>query len=456
METKKPTPKIYLKDLIFAVIHQWKRILIVALIAAFLLGSVQLVVDLISLNNPEKLAQWEADNTRLQEQYDAQLSALELQSSNLVASIKNQQIYLDNAPLMKMDPYNHFEGTIVIFADTNYKVQPNLSLQNPDYSSAVVTAYHKVLLSSDTILEMSELLQVDALYLPDLIKLETGTEDNPIAENLLVVHVKAATEEEAELMLQVVNQQIQDNQKSISDSICKHSLRTVEQTVTPMVDSTLATTQQTARTQLDKLMKDLDTIQTKKAALSQPDILGTSIGAVIIASVKLALIGAVAVVFVAAVIICFIHIGSDRVCSRRALSDRTCVKLLGVLSCRQSTWSDKLEGRCCTDMDADLEVLSSNIRNRCQDAKQVLITGSAEESLRASFAEALRAKLPAAQIADAGDILDTAAAIDMLATCDTVILVEQCHISRYEEINRRCELIQDYNKQLLGCVLFGG
>ena len=172
------------------------------------------------------------------------------------------------------------------------------------------------------------------------------------------------------------------------------------------------------------------------------------------------LIGAALGIFLALAVIWIAHISSDKVYSRRALANRTGLKLLGLLNAGHGdTVSHKLhhmEGRCNTDPEEDAVVLAANIANRCQNATSLILTGTVSCEARQLLADALSKCAPQLKLVNAQDIAQSAEALTQLAACDAVVLVEQCHVSRFETINHRITLIQDHGKQLLGCVLYGG
>ena len=466
MEKKNEVPMIYLKDLLFTALYQWKRILLTALVFAVLLGGINLTSSLISLNNQERLAQIERENKIRRDRYEAESTAMEMQVSHLLTSIQNQQVYLDNSPLMKMDPYNHFEGTMVVYVDTDYKINTNSIYQDPDPTHAIITAYQNLLLSDECMNDLGKILEADPLYMPELIQFDNNTgnsQNNSVlttSSNLLTIHVKAADKELANDMIVALQTHINNNYASVKEKIGPHNVKILKKTVTPKVDPVLAQTQQTANAHQDQLMKDLNTIQEKQNKLTLPVIQNTSIAAVIKRAIGSALIGAALGIFLAVAVIWISHISSDKVYSRRALTNRTGLKLLGLLNAgHDDTVSHKLhhlEGRCNTDPEADAAVLAANIAIRCQDAKVLVLTGAVSCEARQVLVDALAKCAPQLTLINAQDIAQSAEALAQLAACDAVVLVEQCHISRYEIINHRISLIQDHNKQLLGCVLYGG
>ena len=460
MENKANDHNIYVKDLIFAALHQWRKVLLVAILAALLLGSFKCVTGIISVKDPEALAQISLQNQIQKDRYEAEKSALALQVSHLLTSIQSQQVYLDSSPLMALDPYNHYEGTLVIYIDSNYKIQPGVTYQSPDYTHAAIAAYSSLLLSEESLDGLSEILNVDPLYLPELIKLgnKEYTNDNLIttSDSLLIVRIKAATQEEAKMLLLAIEQQIKSFHPTINSQIGSHKLQNVERTVTAKVDTELAQIQQTANSQLDELMKDLNAVQEKQALLTLPVTQSDTVGAVLKQAALFAVIGAVAGTMLAAVVIWVHHCSSDRVFSARTLADRTNLKIIGTVAAETNVAKVyQWEGRCTASNEEQYPMLAVNVRNR-HTGGTLLLTGNVDPQRREALVQALIAAMPDAAIINAEDIKNSADALEQLSACEAVVLVEECNVSRYENVKQRISLIQDHNKPLLGCILYGG
>jgi hypothetical protein len=137
------------------------------------------------------------------------------------------------------------------------------------------------------------------------------------------------------------------------------------------------------------------------------------------------------------------------------------VKTIGRLSAvlpksKITRWLMRLEGRDCTNAQVRLELIAADVSNRCKDIRTLLVAGSVDAQLRTALEDVLRKRLDGVRLVGVADVLDSVDALEALRDCDGVLLVEQCEVSRYATIAQQAEVIEDYGKKLLGCVLYGG
>lgn len=461
MENRKNEHMIYLKDLIFAALYQWKKLLIAAVALAVLLGGFQGITGLIDLKNPEALEAITKQNQIQQERYEAEVDSLEKQIETLRAQVRSQQEYLDNSLLMQLQPYSFYEASLVLYIDTDYQILPEMSYQNPNQSHAVIKAYESLLLGNDCLQAMADAIGTEARYLKELLELEYNEESESTDANVLRIVGKAATQEQAQQLLELLVGQVKLLQKSISSSVESHRYSIVEQATREAIDLDLADQQKAENDRLTTLLSAQTTAQASQAALTPPSLQSDSGKAVLKKTVIFAVIGGVLAVFLGVVTLWVCHIASSKIYSCRTLADRTGIKVLGALSGRlpKNPIDAKLlswEGRALGDVQHQSQLLAVTIRSLGKDAKTLLLTGSTDPQSRQTLVQALTQALPGVQIENAEDILSSTGALETLDRCDRVVLVEQCHVSSYHDIDRRMELVADYGKQLLGCVVYGG
>ena len=196
--------------------------------------------------------------------------------------------------------------------------------------------------------------------------------------------------------------------------------------------------------------------QTRLEALQRLVTQTTSVSGLVKQAIIFAVLGGVLGAFLTVCAVWVLHITSGKVYSDRTLRNRTGVKVIGCVSAGKKKGIDrklhKLEGRNTAETESQYALLAVDIRCRMENAKHLLVTGSVEAE---GLVSALRQAIPGVQVSS-GSILDSAAALEMLKACDAVLLVEQCGVSRYSQVDRQTEIICDYAKQLLGCVLLDG
>lgn len=461
MENRKNEHMIYLKDLIFAALYQWKKLLIGAVVLAVLLGGFQGITGLIDPKDPETLEAITKQNQIQQERYEAEVDSLEKQIETLRAQVRSQQEYLDNSLLMQLQPYSFYEASLVLYIDTDYQILPEMSYQNPNQSHAVIKAYESLLLGNDCLQAMADAMGTEPRYLKELLELEYNEESEATDANVLRIVGKAATQEQAQQLLELLVGQVKLLQKSISSSVEAHRYSIVEQATREAIDLDLADQQKAENDRLTTLLSAQTTAQSSQAALTPPSLQSDNGKAVLKKTVIFAVIGGVLAIFFGVVILWVSHIASSKVYSCRTLADRTGIKVLGALADdlpknRIDQWLLKLEGRMLRDPQAQADLLALSIRNQTAGSAKLLLTGSTSAESRQALVEALAKAMPQATVMSVEDILEDVSALEALAGCDAVLLTEQCHVSSYHDIDRRMELIRDHNKQLTGCILYGG
>lgn len=449
---------IYLKDLIFAVLYQWKKLLIIAVALAVLLGGFQLVTGIVNLNDPDTLAEVKRQNEIQQERYEAEVSSLKLQIETLRGQIRNQQEYLENSLLMQLEPYGYYEATLSVYIETDYLIQPEMAYQNPNKTQAIIRSYEALLLGNECLQAISDAMGTEPQYLKELLNMGTSVHSNNTDANIFSIVAKAPTEAEAQQLLDLLLEQIKLQQQSISASVGNHRCNVVEKATRSAIDLQLAEQQKAENDRLTTLLTAQSNAQTAQGTLKAPVMQGASFGAVAKKTAIFAVVGGVIGVFLSVVVIWICHIASSKVYSGRTLVNRTGIKVLGALNVDTVTnpIDKKLriwEGRELSDPQVQTALLALRIRNHCNGVAKLLLTGSAVSE---DLYQALGQAIPGVQIEKVGDILVDATALEALAECDAVVLTEQCHISHYQDVDRRMELIRDHNKQLLGCVLYGG
>lgn len=461
MENRKNEHMIYLKDLLFAALYQWKKLLIAAVALAVVLGSIQGITGLIDLKDPDTLEAITKQNQIQQERYEAEVDSLEKQIETLRAQVRSQQEYLNNSLLMQLQPYGFYEASLVLYIDTDYQILPDMSYQSPNQTKAIVLAYESLLLGNDCLQTMADAMNTEPRYLKEMLTLEYSEESEATDANILRIVGRAATQEQAQQLLELLTGQVAELQKSISSSVAKHSYSIVEQATRKAFDLTLADQQKAENDRLTNLLSAQTAAQSSQAALTPPSLQSDSGKAVLKKTVIFAVIGGVLAVFFGVVILWVGHIASSKVYSCRTLADRTGIKLLGALPGKlPGNPIDRkllqLEGRTLRDPQTQASMLALSIRNQSEGNTKLLLTGSTDAGARQVLVEALAKAMPQATLINAGDILEDVSALEALSGCDAVVLAEQCHASRYPDIDRRMELIRDNKKQLLGCVLYGG
>ena len=439
MEHQKEAQMVYVKDLLFTVLYRWKVVLAVMLVLALLLGGLGLVLGSKELS---------LDEVRQVENYNTTKAVMDQRIRALEKSVAERQTHLAESLLMQLDPYNHYEAQLTV------------SVQLPADSEGFVSAFaaqtlleaYREVVSEEACLEqLAQILQLSDQYVSQLI----GTTSPAIGTDTITITIKCADAQTAAALADAVRGHLEQRQTKLAQDLGDHTLSIVKSTALATADTNLAEVQRAEVARLSDILTGLNEARNKRAALAKPD--GADGDAAMKKAVILAVVGAFAGVFVTVCLLWIGHIGSGKIYSGRTLRNRTGVKVLGCVDSGSKrgpiqSWLRKLEGRCAV---ADPAVMATDIGLRTAAGK-VLVTGSGEASFRDALAAALKQAMPQAEIVVGASVLECPEALKGLAACEAVVLVENCGSSRYQAVVQQAEKIEDYGKQLIGCVVVDG
>ncbi len=141
MDYEMDEQSLNIKDMLYRVLLQWRRIIVGAIIIALLVGLFRFVTTIMVILDPEKLADAEEQYQILLNDYEATGERLKTQIDNLRDNSRNQQEYNDKSAIMDIDPMNKWVGSFVIYVDSKYQIDPTLTYQNTDRTTRLLTAY---------------------------------------------------------------------------------------------------------------------------------------------------------------------------------------------------------------------------------------------------------------------------------------------------------------------------
>lgn len=447
MENERNPQVIYFKDLLFAALKRWRSAVILGVVLALALCSLNVITNLRSYNT-------ESNQTSFQEelaQYELNVNALTVKQNILQERLSHQQDYLNDSYLMNLDAYNFYMVHFQVYIDTGYQINPDVSFQNTDKTVSVLTAYSAAFTGADSLQKMGELLGIQAGYVQEIISCET----NPAAATLSL-SVYCADSEDAQKVLSFLTSQLAEHQTRIAGAVCDHTVMVLNQSSSLQVDQSLAAQQAAAGDQLSTLLKNLTEAENSLTTLQASAPSTTTKSDIVKGAVIFAVLGFALGIFLSCCVIWLAHIVSSKVYSGKTLQNVTGVKILGALrvtppKTNLDKWLLCKEGRNLEDPAVQTRLLATDISCRIE-GNVLLVCGSATSE---ALLEALRKATPDTNIVS-GNILNSPDALNALKTCDCVVLVEACHTSGCSTVTREIEIINDYNKPLIGCVVLDG
>ena len=148
--------EIDLKDLMFAVLHKWRPVILVAVVLAVLLGGAKGAMTYRQQNDPEVSKETREKYQEELDLYEKNKETAEREIENLKTDIANQQEYLDKSIWINMSPYDVCESRIDMYVTTGYEIMPGMVYQNQDYTDTILQAYQGLLLLLQAVVEIGQ------------------------------------------------------------------------------------------------------------------------------------------------------------------------------------------------------------------------------------------------------------------------------------------------------------
>lgn len=360
-----------------------------------------------------------------------------------------------------MSPYDVYESRVDLYVTTDYTIMPGMVYQNPDYTDTILQAYQALITSSAVMEDIAKSVGTETRYLNELVSVSAGSNSKGL-NHLLTINVKHTTKKDAEKVMDEILAHVNEMHTQIEESIGTHTVNTVNDSTSAMVNLGLADTQKAENERLRTLNETLEAKQKEYDEMEEPEPTVSSKTAAVKSGVKYAILGGVLGGFMVVFFVCVVFLMSDKVYSAGELKNRYRVKILGRLPIQNKkafnkidAWLNRLEGRASgVSEDVEYALIAANIRNYTENTKSLLVTGSADMKTLQHVADKLSAELSGMQVKAGGNMLQNVETLKMLPECDGVVLVEQCMTAKYSTVEQEIEKTTDLQKNIVGCVVF--
>ena len=175
MEQNNDTRVIYFSDLLFSVLHAWRKILIVALIFALLLGGVQTLRFVKAKNAPA---------TEISEETLEEISKVEAKIATNQKNITAMEEYLKQSTAINLNPYKIYQASADIYVEA----------ETPEIAAAVLLVYRSVLNDPNIVRAAAQTLGIHTDYVSELINCNIEIVESNLLT--LVVMTKACCSQE--------------------------------------------------------------------------------------------------------------------------------------------------------------------------------------------------------------------------------------------------------------------
>lgn len=433
---------IFLKDLLFTTLYQWRKILVAIVVFALVLGGYAAYKESAKVSDvPSKTVQEHALTL-----YKENKALLEAKIKHTKESLDGQHQYITQSPFMQLNATDLYLADVMFSIETDYQILPEMTYQNPDKTPAILQSYITFLTGDEVTNTAGQIIGVPAQYTSELISVSTP------ASTTLRIQIQYTTREGAQAIMDAIVNCLNQKQTQVAQSAGTHKLQLVTSSVTNIADPNVTTVQEAAFSRQEALRVNLANLELQLTQLQEPSSYVFSIKNVIVYAVVGAILGA----FLIAGLACVCHIAGAKVYSERTLKNRTGIKVLGCIPSGKKMhpidrFLFKLEGRC-TSSD-QIPIIAATVRTYCNNATSLLIAGDWDNTLQQSMVQALNAL--GIRSAVYSSLLDSPEALLALPNYESVLLIVQCGSSRYTHIEHEMEIATDHSK-LIGCVLIDG
>lgn len=451
--------KIDIRYMLYAGLKKWKLMLILGFLLAVVIGVKEGVSLSSAMNN--NYANWNTVK-KIRDQkieYSALVEKAELENITVEKKISDQQEYLDKSIYINLDPYDIQCAEAEYYISTDYKIMPGMNYQNIDYTDTVAKSYVSILTNADILNEISATYGMENRYLKEILEIS-------VSDSILSITVIHDNADMARQILDSVISYLPSIGEEITDGIAEHTLNLINKTSYSYIDLNLIDRQQEqkallqslsqTKTQNDNIIDDatysLNELEKEEENLNNDNN-------IIRKTIKYAVIGVIAGLFLAYVYGCFVYVVSDKVYIGDEISNRFGLRIIGRLaSGKNKSVIDKCickaEGRIyAKTTDANYRVIAENIIGMKEKHSSIFMTGCVEDARLKDICERIAPLLSNITVKTGGDIFNNPEAVNGLAKCDAVILVEQCGKSKYSVISSEINKAEWFGKTVIGCVV---
>ena len=481
--------EISLLDLLYHILRRWRSIVLFAVLFCVLLGGFKLVKGVSTLGS--------ADLKEEQKNYESQLEGytiskehLENQVKELTQSIQDKEDYYDHSILMKLDPKKSYKGAVT-FVVTDAGEVPSAEA-NRDLSLAIDRKMNSVLGSYVALIQNGTILRdvqnelsskLDQKYLAELIYTQVDYQSK-----LLHITVVGDDKQQVQTVSDGIIQGLQNASAQMNASVASHRLELLSSYVGNDADTSIPigmipeaganTSDESYQTSIEELQKNYTSSITdmqnqlldcnnQLSELEEPEPpVGASRTSVLKEGIKYGIIGFVAGAFMLAFAYALQYLLCGKLMDSDELNDRYGILLLGdyyaplhAHTNRIDRWIDRISG--ITEDKRSVESVyalsAANIMVQVGTEKnpKLLLMGNAKSEDFDAAATALSEKLCSSgiDVIVAGNVNESASAIEKLQQTDQVVLIEQRGASRQQDIQKELLILRKLEKKIIGAIV---
>lgn len=443
-------PEIDLKELFFYILRRWRSIILVTVIFGVLTCGYKIAGKVINTSEEDGKSK-EIRIYELQlEEYEAAKTVYERNIEDYQMRLTQQETYWRESVLMQTDPYNVPTASANIFvklSDTEWASLPDNP--NLDPTDGIISMYVSNFLSTIDWEPIETLTGKSALYLKELISVNTDYNSN-----IFTIWVRYSDGNTAQQILEIIVNQVRARYQDMDASVSRHSISVMNQTLAYSIDNSLADTQKRNADAIADYEQNIINCRMELEELEQPSPPS--------GIKKFAILCFAAAMFAMIAFYGMKYILDGKLHARYELTKRYNYQLLGIVPrpekkgflCVIDRFLGTLDGMDrLPGKEEAYRIIAANIINLAGKYNNILIASTLEKDKLKEVTDALTPRLDGITLTCAGNMNVTASALKELASCDSVILIEEKDASFMEDIQRQQDCIVALDKTVAGYVL---
>lgn len=445
---------VTIRELVAAVLWQWKRVLILTLIFAVLLGGVQAIRVSRAEKQSEgrKLSEYEEEL----EAYNRELTSLTEKKSSTEKSLALAETYVENSLLMQVDPYNICTYTaIYTVVGEDGQALRKLTDDTIEHTVVMICRNYEV---RWTYTDLQDLLtdtayrNVEEEYFRELVGVNS---DN----GLLYVTIRAAEEKACEQIFAIVEDFFAKQSDEVAEVTCPHRLMLMEASLFHKADQTLANNQISALNEVTVQQNNLKEVEKELSGLKEPVHVSLSSQPFIKTIAKYLVIGGILGFALGCLLVLWGNIACKRLeCSCQA--ERVlAISFLGNVAAPvkgMKRLSQRINGeRVWKEIDLAAAYASERICSSLEDGKQILLAVPGPLDSAHSGLDILVTQLKSKGILArfVKDFNSDPAAVQAMRACDGVVILTEAYRSSLADSARIVSDTENAGKKMLGFVM---
>jgi len=436
-----------IKALVFYILRRWRAILLVAVIAALLLGGWKSYRE----NKTAKNESMESNYWLEYRQYEKQIAFYEERIEFTQSKIDTLQEYINSSILMELDPRNVYRAKAVYYVDTDYKIMPEYTYQNKDKTDTLTWFYRRAVNDYTVYEKIGVQMGMEPKYLMEAVSISAAT------DSTLHLSVTYTTADGATEILRMLQDEIAVAQKNLTETIGEHTITKMEDNCGVYIDDGLKETQQKVSDELLELKNEQLKYSEELLELrdgSAPEELN-----VVGAFIKWCILGGVFGIILTLIYLIARVFWGSRIYAASQLATTYHAEVLGEVICGREKMPatirriNKLEGCLTENSEENFRFIAENIKNHCGIARNIMICCDANAEISKRIALSLNGYLTEIQLRPAGDLLKDADSLRLLAECDGVVVVVARKISRNDQVEKMMKLFCSCHKDHIGFIV---